>query len=255
MDPMIRPHHLLAALLVPAALALASPHDEAAALIAKGQFLAAERIIEPLASVKKPDALSLYQLSQVRTGQGHSEEAIELAERAIKVDPTRPEYFSQLGLALGQQMEATPSEFLPERIRKAMEQSVKLDPNHVPGLLGLSQYYSASAIYDRTSLKKTLEYANRIAKIDPFQGELELGRVELLFKQHTEALKHYEKAIQLKPNDATARFCAAVALGQLGRKAEARASLETALKLNPSLKDAQSALQALNEAGQTKPGH
>lgn len=251
---MIRPTFLAGCLLL-AVTALGSPNDEAAALIAKGQFLAAERIVQPLAEMKKPSALSLYQFSQVRLGQHQCEEAIALVKRAIKLDATKAEYFTHLGHVYAAQLEDSPDGFLIDKIRKAMEQALKVDPNHVPALVGLARCYATPAPGVPASYKKAKEYALRAAALDTFQGELELGRLDISVKEPQSALAHYQKALQAKPDDPIVHYSIGIALMQLERRAEAKAELQTAVKLSATpFKDAQEALKTIDEASATKPG-
>lgn len=88
-------------------------------------------------------APALHQLSIERLQQKNTKEAVESAEQATKADPTKAEYFSKLGMALGQRMGEIgfmQQAIMSGKLRKAFEKSVELDPNHVAGLIGLAHY-------------------------------------------------------------------------------------------------------------------
>jgi tetratricopeptide (TPR) repeat protein len=196
-----------------------------------------------------PDAAALHQRSIELLQQKNAKEAVELAEQATKADPTRPEYFSQLGVALSQRINEVTFMQMPAisgRMRKAFEKSVALDPNHISGLIGLTRFYTNAPEIAGGSLGKAAEIGQRLQKVDPFLGELELGRVAEKGEDLPAALAHYEAASQLKPDHAGAQTACGRVLAALGRKDDARARLETALKLNPDSESAKKALAALD---------
>ncbi|WP_438481605.1 tetratricopeptide repeat protein [Oleiharenicola lentus] len=223
-----------------------TPQQQVAALLEKKEYLAAERIVEPLANAKNADAVSLYQLSVIRSAQHRNPEALKLAERAIKLDSSKAEYFSHLSKTYGFVASESTGGFFTDKIRKSLEQSLKLDPNHVPGLVGMVRFYTNATVKEGGSFKKAREYADRLLKVDPAQGELEHGSLDLRLTHVESALVHFEKALHLKPNDALANYFTGVALQTLGRKVEARARFTNALKLDPSLNEVREALQALD---------
>ena len=73
--------------------------EQATVLVSEGNLIDAETLLMPLVG-KRPDAAALNLMSQVRTGQMRSAEAVEFAERAVKADSGHPAYFCQLGRAL-----------------------------------------------------------------------------------------------------------------------------------------------------------
>lgn len=195
-----------------------------------------------------PDAAALNQRSIELLQQKNAKDAVDAAEQATKADPARPEYFSQLGVALSQRINEVTFMQMPAlsgRMRKAFEKSVALDPNHIPGLIGLARFHANAPEIAGGSLEKAAEYAARLQKVNPLLGELELGRVAEKNEQPAEALAHFEAALQLKPDSTSALLGAGRQLAQLGRKDEARARFEAALKINPELEPAKKALAEL----------
>jgi len=196
------------------------------------------------------DAVALNQSSIELLQQKKAKEAVEAAEQATKADPTKPEYFSQLGIALSQRINEVNFMQMPaisSKMRKAFEKSVALDPNHVPGLIGLTRFYANAPEIAGGSLEKAAEYARRLQPLDPFLGAMELGRVAEKGEDSATALTHYEAASQLKPDHAGMQNACGRMLAALGRKDEARARFEAALKLNPALEAAKKGLAALDE--------
>jgi len=211
-------------------------------------------ILATLASAQAPtaapDAAALHQQSLESVKQKKFKEAVDLADQATKADPTKPEYFSQLGLALSQRMSEVnfmQMAGLSGRMRKAFEKSIELDPNHISGLIGLARFYTNAPEIAGGSLEKAAEYAARLQKLDPFLGAIELGNIAAKDEKYADALAHYEAAVKLKPEHAGVQAGCGRVLLKLGRKDEARTRFETALKLNPNLESAKKALAELDQ--------
>lgn len=195
-----------------------------------------------------PDAAALHQQSLDHVKQKKFKEAAEFAEQATKADPTKPDYFSQLGVALSQRMREVnfmQMAVISGRMKKAFEKAVELDPRHLGGLIGLARFYSNAPEIAGGSLEKAAEYAARVQKVDPFLGAMELGRVAEKAEKPAEALAHYETAAQLKSQGTSALVAAGQLLAALGRKDEARARFDAALKINPELESAKKGLADL----------
>jgi Flp pilus assembly protein TadD len=196
------------------------------------------------------DGAALHKQSIASIQQKKAKEAVEFAEQATKADPAKPEYFSQLGIALSQRMNEVnfiQMAGLSSKLKKAFEKSVKLDPNHVPGLIGLARFYTNAPEIAGGSLVKAAEFATRAQKIEPFLGAIELGNIASKDENYAEALVHYEAAANLKPSHAGVQAGCGRVLVKLGRKDEARARFEAALKLNPELESAKKALAELDK--------
>ena len=196
------------------------------------------------------DAAALHKQSIESLQQKKAKEAVEFAEQATKADPANPVYFSQLGMALSARMNEVnfiQMAGLSSKLKKAFEKSVELDPNHVSGLIGLSRFYTNAPEIAGGSLVKAAEFAARVQKIDPFLGAIELGNIANKDEKYPEALAHYEAAAQLKPGHAGVQAGCGRVLVKLGRKDEARARFEAALKINPDLESAKKALAELDQ--------
>lgn len=197
-----------------------------------------------------PDAATLHRLSIERLQQKNTKEAVEFAEQATKADPTKAEYFSQLGMALGQRMgelNFMQQAMMSGKLKKAFEKSVALDPDHVAGLIGLARFYTNAPEIAGGSFVKAAAFATRVRQINPFLGELELANIANKDEQYAEALAHYEAAAALKPDQAGVQLGCGRMLVKLGRKDEARARFAAALKLNPNSEAAKKALAELDQ--------
>jgi len=211
-------------------------------------------VLTTIASAQTPavpaDAAALHQQSLESLRQKKAKEAVELAEQATKADPANPVYFSSLGVALSARMNEVnfiQMAGLSSKLKKAFEKSVELDPNHVPGLIGLARFFGNAPEIAGGSLVKAAEFAARVQKLDPFLGAIELGNIASKDEKYPEALAHYEAAVRLKPEHAGVQTGCGRVLLKLGRKEEARARFEAALKLNPELEAAKKGLAELDQ--------
>lgn len=226
-----------------------SPLTQAKAALKTGDLATAETLLTPLTTGEKPDAAAVHQLGLVRQRQQRATDAVALFEQATKLDATKPEYFSALGVAISQRMGDVTfmqQAMLSGKMKKAFAKSIELDPNHLDGLIGLTRFYSNAPEIAGGSLEKAAEFAERVKKINPFLGELELGTVAERREDFAAALTHYDAASQLKPDHANEHVLAGRMLAKLGRKDDARVRFETALKLDPKREAAKKALAALD---------
>lgn len=213
-------------------------------------------ILTTLAPAQTPDAAALNQLSIERLQQKDAKGAADYAEQATKADATRPEYFSQLGIALSQRMNDAnfmQKAMLAGKLKKAFEKSVELDSNHIPGLIGLSRFYANAPEIAGGSLEKAAEFATRVQQLNPFLGEVELGRVAEKGESYADALTHYEAAAKLKPDNAGLQYACGQQLVRLDRRNEARARFTAALRLNPEFEAAKKALAELDTTPAASP--
>ncbi len=218
-----------------------TPLEQAVAALKAGDLATAESLLTPLATGAKPDAAAIHQLGIVRLQQKKTKEAVELAEQAVKLDATKADYHSQLGIASSQRMSEVSfmqQAMLSGKTKKAFEQAVALDPKHLGGLIGLARWFSGAPEFAGGSSERAKEFAGRVREIQPFLGEIELGRVAERSEDFAEALARYEVAALLQPGHAGAENACGRMLAQLGRKDEARARFEAALKLDPGFEPA-----------------
>lgn len=225
--------------------------EQAIGLIDQGQFFAAERLVEPLAQGKKPDPAAIWALSRVRTGQGQGAEAIKLAEKAIKLDGRQARFHAQLGTAiLAHMAEANRIDqgALANRLRKAFEKALALDPNELAALQGLSRFYRSAPPSLGGDLAKAQPYAERTRQLDPFKGEIELGALASRWGKFEEALQHFEAAAAINPKHVDTQISCGNMLLRLDRLREARERYARALQLAPNSELARSALETVEKA-------
>lgn len=223
----------------------ASPVDEAKAALKAHDLAKAGALLQPLAGPEGTDPAVFDLLSRVRLAQKNAAEAVLLAEKATKLDPSKSVYFSQLGVSLAQRMNEVgflQKAGLSGKLKKAFIKAVELDPNDVSALIGLARFYSLAPEIAGGSSTKANELALRVQRINPFLGEMELGGIAAHDEDFTEALKHFEAAAQITPESAQAQNECGQMLLKLKRKEDARIRFEAALKVYPAFEAAQKGL-------------
>ncbi len=95
--------------------------------------------------------------------------------------------------------------------------------------------------------QKARDSYDRALRLNPNQSNAYLGLGELLEKQNQldEAIRNYSKAVDLRPTDTGFMFLGH-ALESAGRRTEALAAYQAALKLSPEMPEAQRAVDALS---------
>lgn len=238
----------LAAFVLAVAASAQTALETAAAALKSGDLAAADAALAPLTAGEKPDAAALHLLSQVRLAQKNTKDAIALAEKAAQLAPTSADYRAQLGVALRARMPELgfmQQAMVAGKMREAFERAVEFDPKNLNALVGLSRYFANAPEIAGGSLTRAAEFAGRGRELNPFLGESELGRIAERGQKFAEAFAHYEAAAQLKPDAAGAQLHCGRMLAKRGRKDDARARYEAALKLNPGYETAKKALAEL----------
>lgn len=227
---------LLVSLALSAGLA-ATPQEQASAALKNNDLATAESVLTPLTTGATPDAAALGLLAEVRLKQKQTKEAITLLERATQAAPTNPDLFAQLGTTIAQRMGEVSfmqQASLSGKMRRAFEKAVELKPDHLDALVGLTRYFSNAPAIAGGSAEKAREFALRVQKVNPYLGEMELGRLDEKAEQPDAALARYAAAGKLDPTRLSPDLFAGRLLAKLKRNDEARAHFQAALTRDPT---------------------
>lgn len=191
---------VLAALAVVALLVGSSmAQSDLDALIEAGHFKQVERALDP---AKSHDAETLYLLSKVKQSFRKTDEAVSLAEQAVKAAPNKAKYHLQLADALNDQAE-TAGMFkkmsLAGRIHAELEAAVKLEPKNPDCLFGLMLFYEDAPGIAGGSKQKARQEAEEIGRIDASRGYLAQAQLAQANKQNDQLEDLYLKAVKADP--------------------------------------------------------
>jgi adenylate cyclase len=121
------------------------------------------------------------------------------------------------------------------------EQAIARDPNYALAYAGLANAYALLPYYTSTARRdanpKATEAARKAIRLDPNLAEAHTALAKMLFFDEIDlagSLREYQRAIDLKPNDATAHhWFGSDPLSGLGRFKEAIAECSRAVELDP----------------------
>ena len=169
---------------------------------------------------------------------GKPDEAYSHFQAAAEINPNDPMSRSNLGAYLQEH----------GRLAEAMEQynrTISLTSD--AGLLAATYSNLGTAYRKLGEDEKARENYDQALRLNPNQATAYLGRGELLEKQNQlgDAIRDYSKSVELRPTD-RGFMLLGHALESAGRRPEALAAYQAALRLSPELPEAQRAVDALS---------
>jgi cytochrome c-type biogenesis protein CcmH/NrfG len=270
---------------------VAATIEDALRLMRENSFPAAKTVLSEVVAAEPENAQACYLLGIV-TAQGKEPKAMEESlvwlEKASKLAPTNPDYWSTYGQQLMAHAARHTSFSSASKGREALEKALKIQPNNFNARATLYEYYER-APWPIGSSSKANAQLDELRKIDPERTFTLLVRSKMSTKKFGDAFQACEERLAKKPDDPLALFhygrAAAVsgqnlqkgiehlqryiqlaptfkdaptlanAWGRIGNieekrgnPAAARAAYETMLKLEPENPSAKAALASLNKA-------
>ena len=178
-----------------------SQNDKLDALLEEGHFKQVARAIDPN---KSNDPETLYFLSNIKQSFGKTDEAVKLAEEAVKADPGKAKYHLQLAGTLSDEAEKVgmfKKLSLASRIHSELETAVKLEPKNTDCLFGLMMFYQAAPGIAGGSKDKARQVAEQIGQIDQSKGYLAQARLALGNNEKDKVEDLYLKAVKADPKN------------------------------------------------------
>ncbi|HXY51904.1 MAG TPA: tetratricopeptide repeat protein [Terriglobales bacterium] len=181
-------------------------------------------------------------LALIYSQQGHLDKALDALSRARAADPTDAGVRSAVGgvlLQAGRWKEA----------KEALRQALESNPSDENALNGLG----IIAWQDEHQYDRAVEYFQQAlrahATSDRFASSVQnnLGAVYCEMDRCSEAIEHFQRALELSPTDPEYHTNLGNAFGALGQFAEARAEFEKALMLAPGYAPANASLSNLDK--------
>jgi len=179
-------------------------------------------------------------LALIYSERGEFDKALDALDKAQAADPYESEIRSARGGVLLQQGRWKEAQNV---LRKALQ----TNPNNANALNGLGFI----AWRDEQQYEQAVGYFQQALRAHPasdtFNSSLHnsLGGVYCEMGRYWEGIAHFQRAIELKPNDPEYHTNLGYAFGLLGRFAEAHAELEKALTLAPGYAPARTGLSDL----------
>jgi tetratricopeptide (TPR) repeat protein len=165
------------------------------------------------------------------------EKAVDLLEKAIKLEPNNAQHHYYLGAAYGEMAQSAgmlKQASLAKKTKAEFERAVQLDPNFLDARMGLVDYYSIAPGFMGGSMDKAREQAAEIKKRDLLQGARAFARIHAREKKIDLARKEYVDAVRAMPNSAKAHYFLGAFLLSEKNFAGGLHEIEMALKLDPN---------------------
>jgi tetratricopeptide (TPR) repeat protein len=238
-------------------------------LIGQERYAEAETRLTGLARDHAEPALLHFRAGRAYLAKGQPEPAVRHLEQSRAADAGRPETDYALGQALLDAQRA--KEAIPH-LRRAFDAGVR------PDLVGYDLARAYGAAGDRANAVRVLQRVRPARRDDAdswrLLGELalaleaprlseaflrqslearpdsapvyeQLGLAVALSGRYEEAIRSFERSVQLDPANASAQLNLAVAYAEVGRTREARARAQESLRLNPGYDKARTFLEAI----------
>lgn len=219
-----------------------------------------------------PSASALYQQGMVLSREGNTQQAIEVLEAAVKIDPKFAEAYHALALQY-MNLETVHGRFLATQV---LEHALRLDKDNVEYKLDMARllvqkgmkrkarkrieavlkldssnvaaHYELGLLYE----KYTLEYMDLMA----FHGSTVTSFTGFTTADIKKALKHFRKVVELAPNFAQVYYHMALISHEVGNYRTMVSYLKRALAAEPTNKDFYQFLGlALHRLGDDKSAH
>ena len=174
-------------------------------------------------NVTTGDALAWYNKGMAFGKQGKDEEAIHCFDRALELDPLRPDAWYNRGVAFGKQGKH-------EEATHCFDKALELDPRRPD-----AWYLKALNLATLGRREEAIRCFDGALSLDPRNAEawsykagslVELGR-------HEEAISCYDRALALSPSNASTWCHKGTCMAKSGRHQEAIRMYDRALELDP----------------------
>lgn len=185
------------------------------AALSRGDPNQAEQLLRPVLATKSAPAKALYLLGLIRNAQGRAGEAEALMQQALRAAPDDYECWNSLGslYTRARQVDAAISSF---------REAIARNGRYAPARFNLA---NALLSAERAAEAET-EARALLALGESAQARALLGAILRQLGQYDAALREFDRALQLAPNNAHARHDRAIALDKLGRGKEAVSEYE-----------------------------
>jgi len=186
------------------ALCLAAGDTDIQKLMDHGHWKRARDLAEAAYKAQPNDARTVFALARVRHQFGKVDEAVKLAEAAVRLDPKTSAYHRELGEACADQ--AGKVSFFKQigyarRIHGEFDAALAIAPKDPDNLFDQVQFFMEAPGVMGGDKKKAAEIANEMVKTDGARGYLALAYIARQEKQNDKLETLYQKAVEADPRN------------------------------------------------------
>lgn len=171
------------------------------ALMEEGHFKQVARVIS---GNNSQNAETLYLLSKLKQSFGKHDEALQLAEAAVKANPNKAAYHLQLADVLSEDINKAglfKKMSLAKRVHSELEAALKLEPKNTDCLFGIMTYYEQAPGIAGGGKDKAHRVAEEIGRIDASMGYMAQAQLAREEKQTDKLEGLYLNAVKADPKN------------------------------------------------------
>ena len=261
--------------------------EKARKLLNENKFEKGKTILEEILDNDDKNHEAYFMLGKTYMALKDYEEATENFEEAVDLQDKNADYHFWLGQAIAQ--DAQESNYISQAmmasdILEEFERTIELDPTHIPGRVGVINFYIAAPGIMGGDIEKAELNAKELLKLDEMRGRSALARIYLqqekmdsvkiqinilennfendrslgnfynslgyyyLGKNNIEkAIKAFEKQVEINPESANSYDSLGDGYKAAGRRDDAIAQYKKALEINPDFSASADNLEELLE--------
>jgi cytochrome c-type biogenesis protein CcmH/NrfG len=174
-------------------------------------YYGAERYFQNELKKNAENDLAIFYLGRIAYENGELDQASELFDKAIRIDPDNADYYAWNGInyiQLLSQVDFMKQAIYAPKAQKSLEKAVELDPGHIEARIWLAGYYANAPSFAGGSPEKAKDQFEKIFAIDPDNkgALLNQGIILTSFQEYDEALAAFEKILELQEDYYPAYF-------------------------------------------------
>lgn len=173
-------------------------------LFDQGNYAAAKHKFESVLDKNNRKAEAHYYLSKCLFNLGDLDDAIEHGEVAVELDDKNADYHFNLGVLYAEDASDASifrAPFIAGNIKEQFRRTIELNPDHLEGRIGLTQFYIQAPSISGGDLDKALEQANIVLTMDEMQGRFLLSQIYINKEDVKNAEVQFKKLEEKFGND------------------------------------------------------
>jgi tetratricopeptide (TPR) repeat protein len=187
---------------------LAAPPNEVGGMIQTarhefdlGNYPSAVKTLQSAVSQNSVSAEAYYWLARSYYELGDFDNAVPQAEKAVALDAKNSLYHQWLGRAYGGKADRDRSFFLAKKVKKELEESVRLNPSNIEARADLEDYCIAAPWIVGGSKDEAHDQVDAISALDAVEGHVARGKYDLEgIKRPDLAANEFRQILNAKPN-------------------------------------------------------
>lgn len=215
--------------------------------VAAKDWETAKELGQSLTESEPENGEAYHLLGKAYAGLDEREAATKAFKEAVKHVTENADYYADYGYALiqrGQEMNMFQAGPTYMSALNQYKKAVSINPDHLGAHIGLARYYMNAPAIGGGSMKLAKQHAAEIARINPYQGHIEMALIAQKENRFEDAITEFESANAMDPDQAWVHFELGKLYQATNQMEASRVAYEKTLELHPEHKGAKAALEA-----------